>query len=299
MKTILITGATGFLGSHLAEKFLDEHKVIILKRSFSDIWRIKHSERNLYYYDIDKIPLEKVFQENKIDIVVHTATLYGRKNEEISQIVESNLTFPLKIFELALKYKIDAFINTDTFFNPDYKFLVKYSLSKKQFLEWLIIFSENIKVINIKLGHIFGEKDNTDKFIPWIITELIKVSNEIKLTAGEQKRDFIYIEDVKDFYSILINSLDKFDTGFHEYELGTGKAVKIKDFVLKLKKLTGNVQTYLNFGAVPYRENEIMFSKANISKIIKDFNWQPKYSLEEGLKKTIEWYRRNLNERTF
>ncbi|MBK3333203.1 NAD(P)-dependent oxidoreductase [Persephonella atlantica] len=297
MKTILITGATGFLGSHLTEKFLnDGHKVIILKRSFSNIWRIKHIIKNLYFYDIDKISLEKVFEENKIDVVVHTATLYGRKKEKISEIAEANFIFPLKILELAIENNIRFFINTDTSLP---KYLNYYSLSKNQFKEWLDFLSKNITAINVRLEHFFGEKDDSTKFITWLINQLLNNVKEMKLTAGEQKRDFIYIEDVKDFYSILINSLDKFDTGFHEYELGTGKAVKIKDIVLNLKKLTGNTQTYLNFGALPYRKNEIMFSQADISKIIKDFNWKPKYSLEEGLKRTIEWYRRNLNERTF
>jgi len=78
-KTILLTGPTGFLGSHLLQALLNEgYKVIILKRSFSDTWRINHLLDNLKSYDINKTPLEKPFEENKIDIIIHTATNYGR-----------------------------------------------------------------------------------------------------------------------------------------------------------------------------------------------------------------------------
>ncbi|WP_457622325.1 NAD-dependent epimerase/dehydratase family protein [Persephonella sp.] len=296
MKTILITGATGFLGSHLTEKLLnDGFKIIILKRSFSNTWRIKHILDRLTSYDIDKTPLDEIFKENQVDAIIHTATLYGRKKETISQIAEANFLFPLKILELTIKNNVRYFINTDTSLP---KYLNYYSLSKSQFKEWLKFLSKDLTAVNIKLEHFYGEKDDLTKFITWLIDQFLKNTDEIKLTAGEQKRDFIYIEDVKEFYSILIKSLDKFDKGFYEYELGSGHAVKIKELVLKIKELTGNTKTYLNFGAIPYRENEIMLSQADISKIKKDFSWEPKYSLEEGLKKTIDWYRRHSDEKS-
>ena len=117
-KTILLTGATGFLGSHLLEKLLESnYKIIVLKRSFSDIWRIQHLLQKVVYYDIDKVPLEKPFKENNIHIVIHTATLYGKNNEPISDIVNTNLMFPLKLLETSLRFNLDFFINTDTFFN--------------------------------------------------------------------------------------------------------------------------------------------------------------------------------------
>ncbi|KAA0257626.1 NAD(P)-dependent oxidoreductase [Deferribacter autotrophicus] len=296
MKTILITGATGFLGSHLTEQFLkDRYKVIILKRSYSNIWGIKDFIKDIIFYDIDRIDLETVFKENKIDFIVHTATLYGRKNERISEIVKANLNFPLEILELAVKFNIKYFINTDTTLPKNTN---SYSLSKYQFKEWLFLFSDKLKVLNIKLEHFYGEKDDKTKFVIWIIEQLTNNVKEIKLTQGEQKRDFIYIEDVKTFYSFLLQSIENFGNGFYEYEIGSGKATTIKELVLKIKELTGNTETNLNFGAIPYRKNEIMFSQADISKAKKDFGWEPKYSLEKGLKRTINWYRGIINEKT-
>ncbi len=290
-ETILITGATGFLGSHLTDKFVNEgFKVIVLKRSFSNTWRINHLLDRIIYYNIDKTDLSKPFEEHKIDTVIHTATKYGRANEKVSEIVESNLFFPLKLLELSTFFNIDTFFNTDTIL---YRYLNYYSLSKKQFVEWLKVFSNKIKVFNLKLEHIYGEKDSTTKFIPWVISQMLKNEKEIKLTKGEQKRDFVHVKDVVEAYYKVFSKKNSFKKGFYEYGVGSGHAVKIKEIVTMIKKITGNDKTYLNFGAIPYRENEIMESLAKIEKIEKDISWNPKIPLREGLKNTVKWYKEN------
>lgn len=125
--TILLTGATGFLGSHILNRLLQaDYKVVILKRSFSDTWRINSVLSKVKFYDLDKTPIETAFKEQKIDVVIHTATNYGRSNQLVSSIVDTNLMFSLKLLETA------AFFNTDTLL---YKYLNHYSLSKKQFIE--------------------------------------------------------------------------------------------------------------------------------------------------------------------
>ena len=290
-RAILITGATGFLGSHLTEKFVNEGlKVIILKRSFSNTWRINHLLDKVVCYDIDKVNLDKAFEENNIGTVIHTATKYGRANEKASEILESNLLFPLKLLETSTFFNADTFFNTDTIL---YEYLNSYALSKKQFVEWLKMFSDKIKIFNLKLEHIYGEKDDTSKFIPWVILQMLKKEEEIKLTKGEQKRDFIYVKDVIDAYYEIFFKADFFKKTFHEFNLGSGRSVTIKEMVNLVKGIVGNDQVYLNFGAIPYRKNEIMKSEANIEKLKNDIGWEPIISLEKGLKQTIEWYKRN------
>lgn len=291
--TILITGGTGFLGSHLANRLSNENEIIILKRSYSDTWRIDCNE-NIKFYNIDKLGLETIFKDNKIDIVIHTATKYGRNNETIEELVESNYMFPIKILDNSLKTYVKTFINVDTVLP---KFVNIYSLTKNHFTDWLKYYSSNMKIFNLKLEHMYGEKDSTTKFIPYIITSLLEEKNQLDLTQGEQERNFIYIADVAEAFKKIILQQSNYKNGLYEYEIGSEENIKIKDLVYKIKAIVGNTTTKLNFGAKSYRENELMKSRSNIEKFKKDFNWKPKVKLDEGLAKTIEWYRKRLGEK--
>ncbi len=285
---ILLTGASGFLGSHLLERLLDSnYEVTILKRSFSNIWRIKHIIHKVDAYDIDKEPLENAFKDNKIDAVLHTAADYGRNKSGIADVVQTNLMFSLKLLETATLYNTDTFYNTDTLL---YKHLNHYTLSKKQFIEWLKFFSDRIKIVNLKIEHMYGPKDDEKKFVVWLLKQLINNVKYVDLTAGEQKRDFIYIDDVVNVYMLMLEKSFSFDN-FQEFDVGTGKQIKLKDFILKAYNIISekqSLQTKLNFGAIPYRKGEFMEIKENIEPLF-NLGWCPEMSIEEGLNNTINF----------
>lgn len=298
-QTILLTGATGFLGSHLSAQLIEKgHKVVIIKRSFSRIDRIKPLMGNLISYDIDLTGLGSVFKENSIDVVVHTATRYGRNGEKLSEIASSNLTFPLELLDYCREYGVGTFINTDTFSNLENDssdHLYAYVLSKKQLLKWFRPFQSCMKIFNLKLEHPYGENDDFTKFIPFVIRELMNGVEALKLTPGDQKRDFVYVGDVVEAYCEVISKSSFFSNGFYEYDIGSGASRSIKEAVGLVKKILNNKATVLNFGALPYRKGEMMDSVAELSKIRNDIGWKPVTGLEEGLKKTINWYKDNLS----
>jgi nucleoside-diphosphate-sugar epimerase len=291
MKNILLTGATGFLGSHLLEKLIKDYEVIITKRSFSKTWRIEDSLQDIMYYDIDKLKLEEIFEENKIDIIIHAATTYGRDGQEkISDVIKTNLLFPIELLELSDKFGTNYFINTDTFYNKGISLegtLKSYITSKKHLLDYTRSF-EKIKVINMRLEHIYGPKDSQKKFVPFVIKQLLS-SDELDLTKGEQKRDYTYIEDVCEAYLAILKEITSIKHNFTNIEVGTGKSTTLKDFVLLIKELCES-QTKLEFGKIPYRENEIMESRAN-TEILRSFNWAEKYSLKQGIVETINYFK--------
>ena len=290
---ILLTGATGFLGSHLLQTFFENgHQVTILKRSFSDTWRIKEYLNDISYYDVDSIKLDQPFRDHrKIDAIIHTATSYGRKREKATEVFETNLVFPLRLLEIA------TFFNTTTFFNTAtilYAYLNYYALSKRQFEDWGKVFANQGKIqfVNIKLEHMYGPGDEPLKFTTWIVQSCLKNIDKIELTPGEQKRDFVYIDDVVDAYALLLKKAPDLKDKFQEYGLGSGKAVSIREFTETVKKLTG-ADTELAFGTKPYRENEIMQSEADITKLL-DLGWEPKCDLITGIKKMIETETREI-----
>lgn len=282
-QTILLTGATGFLGSHILKKLIDlKYNIIILKRTFSNLFRIEDCIENIKFYNLDNCSLETVFLENNISLILHTATQYGRKEESIIDIVESNLMLPLKLIGLAKVHGVKTFINTDTLLD---KRVSTYALSKKQFRNWLQFYSTDMICINVSLEHFFGANDDKTKFVTFIIKNLIDQVESLDLTMGEQERDFIYIDDVVNaFVKIIEHDYNK--NGFYEYEIGSGINIKIKDFILLVAKLLDNHKTKLNFGAIPYRDNEVMKSHVDLSEISK-LGWTPNTSFEDGLRNTI------------
>ncbi len=287
-QTILLTGATGFLGSHLLEALLAKgHKVVVLKRSTSNIWRIEHLMAQVTSYDVDVQPLELAFEQQRIDVVMHTACHYGRNGAPIHQIVESNLMFGLRILDACLKFNTDTFFNTDTLLQ---KHLNVYTLSKKQFVEWLKQHSDQIQVVNLKLEHMFGPKDDATKFVPWVLSQLKANVPEIKLTKGEQERDFIYIDDVVSAYITLLEKAPGL-VKFNEFDVGSGQLMTVKTFLESLKKVYeasfGTSMTKLNFGALPYRAGEMMTVEVN-NKSLLDLGWSAKTELENGLKNIIK-----------
>jgi len=287
MSAILLTGATGFLGSYLLKALLIAgHKLVILKRSTSNTWRIASVLDQVINYDIDRVPLTQAFEDQHIDAVIHTACHYGRNGAPVHEIVDTNLMLGLQLLDAATFFNTDTFLNTDTLLQ---KHLNVYTLSKKQFVEWLQQRSAQIQVVNLKLEHMYGPLDDATKFVPWVINQLVQKVPQINLTPGEQLRDFIYIDDVVSAYLTTLNQAAQLPA-FSEFDVGTGTFTSVRHMVELLKTTFeaqhGPTYTQLNFGAVPYRVGEMMQVEVDNSALMQ-LGWQANTSLTNGLVKTI------------
>ena len=161
MKTLLITGINGYLGSNLAIRYKDKYQIIGLEYDTSNLSRIK--DYNFTVFSTKDGISENLFNDFKIDAIIHTATLYGRNNELNIEIFKSNLYLPLLLLEKAIANKCQLFINTDTALK---RLTSPYSISKKQFKDWLKFFSfqKQIKVVNLKLEHFYGPATSDSNF---------------------------------------------------------------------------------------------------------------------------------------
>ncbi|PLS16196.1 epimerase [Bacillus sp. M6-12] len=285
---ILVTGATGFLGSHLTRALVKEgYDVILLKRSYSNTWRISDLLQKVTFFDIDRCPIIQPFIEcGHIDVIIHTATKYNRHGDRISELVESNISFPLELLETAIAFQTGTFINTDSFIhkgNTGYSHLAGYALTKKLFLECGKEYSNAKKIhfINARLEHLYGSFDGEDKFSSYILKSCFNNIPELQLTAGEQKRDFIHVRDAISAYLFLLKWGDQHVPWFKEFEVGTGSSVPVREFVELIHQKTRS-STTLKFGAIPYQENEIMDSKANIQQLQK-LGWKSEIGLAQGI----------------
>lgn len=288
-KTLLITGINGFLGSHLANDLIEDYHIIGLGYSIDKLGA--NLNFPIKVYSSLNSNLEAIFIENKIDAIIHTATVYQKFENSFEKLIKTNILLPVQLLELSNKYKVSLFINTDTFFNQpnsNYSYLSHYTLSKRHFLDWLKEIKGDCLLVNMKLFHLYGPNDSVNKFIPSTILRLINNDDKFDLTLGEQKRDLIFVDDVVNSYRVILQNLSNLSVLENEYEVGTGIVTSIRDIVLLLQKLC-NSRTELNFGVLNYRENEIMYAKANNAALFK-LGWTVNNSLHEGLIKTINYY---------
>ena len=153
-------------------------------------------------------------------------------------------------------------------------------------MDWFKTYAPQLACVNVALEHFYGPGDDPSKFVSNIIGKLLRQEACIALTPGEQRRDFIYIDDVVDGFLKIIDWSFGQSAGFHHYEIGSGQTLSIRDFVQQIKRLTGNERTELAFGALPYRALEVMESRVNLAPLA-GLGFQPRISLEEGLSRTI------------
>lgn len=289
MTKILLTGATGFLGSHLLESFVSQgYDVVILKRSTSDIWRINKIFSDIRAYNIDNIDLKTVFEKEKPEIIVHTACSYGRAEESLLEVVKSNLILGLQLLEEGIKHKVKTFINTSSLLP---KKVNAYSLSKYQLEEWLENYSEMIQIINLRIEHMYGPKDDSKKFLPWLINEMAHTDNDIKLTSGIQKRDFIYIDDIISAFNIVLKERNKL-LNWNSFDVGNNDFIEVKRFVLTVAKelaVNSNLESILSrlkFGDIDYRAEDVMLPKLDNSKLLS-LGWKPRTTITIGIRKIL------------
>jgi nucleoside-diphosphate-sugar epimerase len=288
LKTILVTGGNGFICNQIIKKLLNKYNFIVLEKNTNNLFRLSDIKDKIQVYDIDLINPEQIFKSVKIDIILHTATIYGRNNEPLKDIIDTNILLPFQLFCLGKQYKSDVFINSDTVLNRN---TGSYALSKAQLKEWLKMYSANMKVVNLQFEHFYGPGSSSDNFISLIINKMLANVPEIDLTKGEQKRAFTYYTDIVEAYILIINSVYKLSAQYSDFKISSDELISIRKLVEEIKKIIKS-KSKLNFGVMPYRENELMDFFVN-NDAIKKLGWTPTVSLESGLKKTIDFIKKN------
>jgi CDP-paratose synthetase len=283
---LLVTGGTGFLGSRIVRRLLaDGHEVSVLKRSFSDTRRIADVLGRVSAYDIDRCDPSAFFEGKRIDALLHTATCYGRKEESAGELLDANVVFPIRLMETACRSGVKAFFNTDTFLPAE---MNGYALSKRQFRDWgrRIGKSLGMRFVNIRVDQFYGAGDDDSKFPMMVILKCLNNVPELPLTEGTQTRDFIHVDDVAEAFLLLLRKTHSNGAALQEYDVGTGRPIRVREFVETAHRLTGS-KTLLSFGAVPYRENEPMDLVQDTAPLAS-LGWKCNIGLEDGIHSIID-----------
>ena len=248
---ILITGASGFIGSHLLKKLSTLDAQIFCLVQDQSRFKIKSgpSIEVLPYKTFDEI--ENLLKNIKFDYVFHLATYYSRQHipQEIQKITNTNLTFGTYILEHIRKNE-GVFVNTDTFFYLQGTEMVipenLYAASKAAFNEILKFYSINskLRILNLVLTDTYGPQDPRDKLVNQMMKSMRGEDVQIFLNNPDKEISLIHVDDtVEALISVMEKSQAIFgDQKYRSYSLQPQQVFTLKALAEKLKKLKPKMQ---------------------------------------------------------
>ena len=307
-KRVLITGATGFVGSNLVRMALKEGSdVHIITRTKSDKWRIDDVSTYITDYNSDLLDykrLDDIVSIIRPDIIYHTATYGGKPNQrETIRIVQTNLIGTINLIKACMKFSFDLFVNTGS--SSEYGIKEKpmmeedllepvndYGVSKSAATQYCraIAKTEELPIVTLRLFSPYGSYEGSTRLIPSVILSCLR-RNKPRISSPNFVRDFVHIKDVLDAYEKLI---DIPQLSGEILNIGSGKQCTIEEVANKIIELLGNC-VELETGMAQRWPNEPKKWEADISKANDILAWKPKYDLENGLAETISWFEKNIN----
>lgn len=287
---ILLTGPGGFLGSALARYWAGRgHALSLLARPSSRLDRLEG------LLDLPEVRVLRATSPDEVagavreaapDAIVHTACSYGRKGETALDVMGANLVLGTALLQAVLDGAGHdggpvSVLNTGTVLAPDVSL---YALSKTQFSSWGAALAhaspQRLRFIDLRLQQMYGPGDDRSKFTTHVIESCRRDEPRLALTPGEQRRDFIHIDDVVRAYDHILAHREGFAPS-DAIDIGSGQTITMRGFVELAKQVTG-ASTALDFGAVPYRANEAMLCVADTARL-NALGWRAEVSLTDGL----------------
>lgn len=302
MKTVLITGATGFLGSNITNALVEnDYIVYAIHRQGSDFYRCKKYYNKINWINVTLPSWKDSFPDRKFDILIHTAwhgiDSKSRDNWELQLI---NFDFSKEIFEYAADRGVKKIIALGSqaeygvYHNKANEDDVPYPIEAYGAVKLLTLHLLNsfatIKKIEwywIRVFSVFGTNENKNSLIPSVILKL-KKGSEVELTSGNQKYDYMHSDD---FVNNLLNVVETSKNCSGVFNLCSGNEIEIKSLLLKLSQHFPKVRHLMRFGAISHRPNQTMYLVGNNNKFQKAFGNILMNDLECALQKTISSYK--------
>mgnify|MGYP001576001065 CR=1 FL=1 len=313
-KRILICGASGFIGRNLFEYFSKRKDLEVIgtyhRRKFGNL-------NNLIQADLTKKPeVEKILKG--VDILIQAAaTTSGSKDivEKPYLHVTDNVVMNAYLFQAAYEHNVSQVIFFScTVMYPILNRPIKESdlkldngIYQKYFgVGWTKVYLEKLCEFYSRLGktkftvvrhsNIYGPYDKFDLLKSHVfgatVTKVMtnKSGRIIVWGEGKEERDLLYVSDLVNFVNLVI---DKQDYSFDIFNASLGKSISVKDLVSKIIKASGKKLIVKFDRTKPTIATKLVL---NINKAKRKFGWSPKISLDEGINKTLSWYRENVKD---
>ncbi len=281
---ILLTGGTGYVGKYLlAELLRNKFDVGLLIRSSSNL----RENRSIKYFLLSDKNWKSYVKEFNADVVIHLASYLTSLDDEtsIDNLLESNILFGTHLLDAIKDTELKLFVNTGTMseyekeeVSPAYL----YAATKTAFRS-IIKYYQNrykFKSVNVIPYTIYGGRDVRKKLIDFIY-ESTRTLESIDMSPGYQILDFIHIDDVVKFYITLLNNYQKLDEEEYVVHLGTGKGTSPRKIASLMD--SNNLKTNVNWGGIPYRPIDTMYSVAPKSEFFSIISYTITISIEDGI----------------
>ena len=285
---ILLTGVTGFIGSHLLKRLQQEqHGLAVLVRPGTDT---KNLDANVIVDSGQVAQVAEQIAGFQPDAVIHLASCFiaQHKPEDIDQLVESNVTFPTRLLEAMQLADCKTLINTGTswqhFENNEKRPVNLYAASKQAFECMARYYSDahGMKVVNLKLYDTYGSGDTRPKLFA-TLKRIASSGESLAMSPGAQLIDILHVDDVVDAYCVCLQKLPDLPQ-WSSYAISSGKPLPLTELVAAFEQATGK-KLNIDFGAREYRPREVMVPW-NTGQTLP--GWRPLIDLQTGIKRYLD-----------
>lgn len=311
-KRVLVTGATGFIGSHLARRLVAEGAhVSVFMRATSDRRSLAQVLDQVSVHEVDICDADGVraaMEATRPQIVFHLAAI-GMSEPFISPQIATrvNVHGTLHLLEAAHQVGVERFVHTGTAY--EYGDAASGAPLAKEGLDPINIYAASkaaawafvrmyartygLPAVTMRLFYVYGPGQPPKTLLPSAVCAALE-GRDFPMTPGEQMRDLVFVSDVVEGY---LSAAMAANVRGASIDLGTGQTWTIREVVTRLFELAGSRARPL-VGALPYRPGETMKQVADTRAARELLGWQATTSLDDGLRQTVEWYRRDQSRST-
>lgn len=307
-QSVLITGGAGFIGSHLVEEFVNRgHDVTVLDDlSTGDRQNLRNVRDRIDFREIDLRSKELASVLEGVDSVFHQAALPSvpRSFERVIDSTDINVMGTVRLLEQARAHDVRkvVFASSSSVYG-DREELPKvetmgtrpkspYAASKVTCELFGEIFSESmgLEVVGLRYFNVFGPRQSVNSdyaaVVPNFVTALLEGERPVIYGDGEQSRDFTYVKDV---VRANLLAMEEGKPGC-VYNVGYNQQTTVNDLLYEIRRITGS---QLEPRYEEERPGDVRHSRADASELRQDTGFEPEYTVEDGLRRTVEWFREN------